>query len=86
MSNESSPETSIRALFDKAEALRLSLESQPNPNSPAYQQALLAALQKYEECKKLINQASLFSLNESLEDLATSDMRYYLLWTYSPAK
>lgn len=78
MSNESSPETSIRAIFDKAESLRISLETQPNPNSPVYQQTLLSSLQKYEECKKLINQASLFSMNESLEDLATSDMRYQL--------
>lgn len=75
MSNETTPETSIRALFDKAESLKIALESQPNPNSPAYQQTLLFALSKYEECKKLINQASLFSTNESLEDLATSDMR-----------
>lgn len=65
----------IRSLFDSGDALRQKLDQFPNSNTAEYQRTLSQALSKYLKCKNFINQASLFSLNESLDDVTSGDIR-----------
>jgi immunoglobulin-binding protein 1 len=76
MSNHHEAESSIRTLLTEADALKEELGSYPDSNSDEYQSKLSAALKKYEDAKDVVARASMFSLNESLEDMATADMRY----------
>jgi immunoglobulin-binding protein 1 len=67
---------SIRALFLTAERSRNNLNSFPDSNSPAYQENLTKAIATYESCLELSEQVSLFSPNESLDDISSSDIQY----------
>ncbi|KAF2855785.1 type 2A phosphatase-associated protein 42 [Plenodomus tracheiphilus IPT5] len=67
---------SIRGLFLTAERVRQSLLSSYEPNSPAYQENLTMTIATYEECLKLAEQVSLFSPNETLEDISSSELQY----------
>lgn len=67
---------SLRALFSKAERARQELTSSYEPNSPAFQENLTQTIATYEECLKLSEQISLFSPNESLEDISSGDLQY----------
>ncbi|KXX76104.1 Immunoglobulin-binding protein 1 [Madurella mycetomatis] len=70
---------SLKALFADAESKRLALESSPlAPNSTEYTDAVSSAIKLYQDSSRLIDAASLFSPNESLEDLSTSDLPYLL--------
>ncbi|USP75975.1 uncharacterized protein yc1106_03249 [Curvularia clavata] len=73
MSNE--PQ-SLRGLFSKAEKAREELSSSYEPNSPTYQEKLSTTIATYEECLKVAEQVSLFSPNESLEDISSTDLQY----------
>ena len=73
MSNE--PQ-SLRGLFSKAERAREELSSSYEANSPTYQENLSATIATYEECLKISEQVSLFSPNETLEDISSSDLQY----------
>lgn len=66
---------SIRALFLKAERLRNELNNFPDSNSPTYQENLTNAIATYESCLELSEQVSLFSPNESLDDVSSSDVQ-----------
>ncbi|KAG0129260.1 TAP42-like protein [Tuber indicum] len=70
---------SLRSLYDSGERLRKEIEESYDYNSPAYQQKLQTAIRTYQECKKLVDQISLFSTNESLEDVVSSEIRYMLI-------
>ncbi|KAL1597795.1 Type 2A phosphatase-associated protein 42 [Paraconiothyrium brasiliense] len=67
---------SIRSLFFTAERLRNNLNSFPDSNSPTYQENLTNAIATYEACLTLSEQVSLFSPNESLDDVSSSDIQY----------
>ncbi|KAF1965213.1 type 2A phosphatase-associated protein 42 [Bimuria novae-zelandiae CBS 107.79] len=67
---------SIRALFLTAERLRNNLDNFPDSNSPTYQENLANAIATYESCLALSEQVSLFSPNESLDDVSSSDIQY----------
>ncbi|KAI1925804.1 Type 2A phosphatase-associated protein 42 [Ophidiomyces ophidiicola] len=67
---------SLQILFSSAKAQKKSLESAPNTNDEAYQDQLDSTLQLFETCHKLIAKLSLFSPNESLEDITTADLQY----------
>ncbi|KAA8904652.1 TAP42-like protein [Sphaerosporella brunnea] len=69
----------IKTLLVEADALKEELSNYPDSNSDEYQAKLCAAVSKYEQAKELVARASMFSLNESLEDLATADMRCLLI-------
>lgn len=69
----------LRSLFSGAERIRKELESSYDANSTAYQQNLAAAIASYEDCLKLADRTSLFSPNETLEDIASGDLQYVLL-------
>lgn len=75
MSDDTSPDPTIRSLFESADKKRKDLDSFFDSNSDAYQDKLNAAISELEQCKDLIARASLFSMNESLEDVATGDLR-----------
>jgi immunoglobulin-binding protein 1 len=66
---------SLRGLFSKAERGREDLSSSYETNTPTYQENLGATVATYEECLKIAEQVSLFSPNETLEDISSSDLR-----------
>ncbi len=78
MSSSDEPQ-SIKALYASAESSRAALEAHPDPRSPAFSAALAATLALYARCRDQIAAASLFSPNESVEDVATSALPYILL-------
>ena len=69
-------EQNIRSLYSSAELQRKTIESSYDSNSATYQQNLVAAIATYEDCLQLADRISLFSPNESLEDLASGDLQY----------
>ncbi len=70
---------SLKSVFDIAEQKRLSLEGIFQGNSPSYQEDVTFALKSYEECVQIIDKISLFSTNEGLEDISTSNLPYLLV-------
>jgi len=66
---------SLRAVYGTAESTRKELEVASNTNSPAYQEKVDAALKAYEQCLRIADQISLFSPNESLEDISSTDLQ-----------
>ncbi|KKY23753.1 putative tor signaling pathway regulator [Diplodia seriata] len=80
MSNEAEQQPqSLRALFYGAEARRKELESTYDSNSDAYQQKLSSAIATYEECLRVADRVSLFSPNETLEDVSSGDIQYMVI-------
>jgi len=75
MSSSDDQQSSISSLLREADVLKDLLSSYPDSNSDEYQTKLNLAIKKCQQCKDLVTRASLLSLNESLDDLATSDMR-----------
>jgi immunoglobulin-binding protein 1 len=69
-------EQSIRSLFDSAERQRKEIEASWDNNTVTYQQNLVAAISTYEDCLKLADRLSLFSPNETLDDLTSGDIQY----------
>ncbi|KAI0396322.1 TAP42-like family protein [Xylariaceae sp. FL0594] len=69
----------LKSIFRSAEEKRLAVEGSYEMTSPTYQEDVAAALKSYEECIQIMDKISLFSRNESLEDIATSDLSYLLI-------
>ncbi|KAI3318604.1 TAP42-like family protein [Xylariaceae sp. AK1471] len=69
----------LKSVFQSAEGKRLAIEGSYEMTSPTYPEDVAAALKDYEECVQIIDKVSLFSTNESLEDVATSDLPYLLV-------
>ncbi|KAJ9222227.1 hypothetical protein DTO169C6_5356 [Paecilomyces variotii] len=67
---------SLRAFFEDAKATKQALESAAETNTDSYRSEVNAAIAKFEECRQLVSQLSLFSRNESLDDVATGDLQY----------
>jgi hypothetical protein len=72
-------EQSIKSLFSSAERQRKDIEASWDSNTATYQQNLAAAISTYEDCLKLADRLSLFSPNETLEDLTSGDLQYVFL-------
>ncbi|KAI0970645.1 TAP42-like family protein [Xylaria arbuscula] len=70
----------LKSAFQAAEAKRLAIEGSYDMTSATYQEDVEGARQIYEDCVQMIDRISLFSPNESLEDLATSDLPYLLVF------
>ena len=68
-------QSSIRALFATAKALSKQLEDWET-TSQTHQDNLKAAIAKFEECRNLVDQASMFSPNEIEDDIASGDLQY----------
>jgi len=67
---------SIKSLFSSAENQRQSIEASWDSNSSTYQENLASAITIYDDCLKLADRISLFSPNETLEDLVSGDLQY----------
>ncbi len=76
MSNEP---RSLKSVFASAEEARLELERNYDAKSESYTDTLSVAIKGYNECLKLISAFAIFSSNESLDDIATSDLPYLLV-------
>lgn len=72
---EDGDQTSLRSLYDTAEGLRKEIEESHDYQSDAYQVKLRFTTTTYEKCKQLVDQISLFSSNEGLEDVSSSEIR-----------
>ncbi|KAF2719134.1 phosphatase 2A-associated protein [Polychaeton citri CBS 116435] len=70
---------SLRSVYSDAEQQRHSIENTFNSNSAAFQELVETTLKLYEQCVDIAGRISLFSPNESLEDIATVDLQYLLL-------
>lgn len=66
----------LRALYESAERARQELASSYETNSPIFKENLSKTIATYEECLKVSEQISLFSPNETLEDISSSDLQY----------
>lgn len=69
-------EQSIKSLFSSAEHQRKDIESPWGTDTAIYQQNLAAAIATYDDCLKLADKLSLFSPNETLEDITSGDLQY----------
>ena len=69
------PDSNIRSLFTYAKTQRLELESSHNPTDALYQENLQSAITALETCRKIADRISLFSLNETQEDIASGDLQ-----------
>lgn len=70
---------SLKSVFAQAEERRLALEGAFEVTDPSYRDVLSNAIDGYTECLELISQLRMFSPNETLEDLSTSDLPYLLV-------
>jgi immunoglobulin-binding protein 1 len=66
----------IRTLFRLAESKRNAVETSRDSSSSIYRENLAAAIATFENCRQLADRLSLFSPNETLEDIATGDLQY----------
>lgn len=76
---EDEPPQSLRSLFEQAEETQNTLASMHDFRSEQYQETLASAIKSYEECLRLVVELSIFSPNESVEDIATSSLPYLLI-------
>ncbi|KAJ5194747.1 uncharacterized protein N7498_008185 [Penicillium cinerascens] len=70
---------SLRSLFQSARNDKTALESRGDTNTEAYRVAVNATIAKFRECQRQISILSLFSSNESLDDVSTGDIPYMTL-------
>lgn len=70
---------SLRSVYEDAERTRTNLETSYDSNSTTFQENVLAAIHLYEQCLNIADRLSLFSPNETLEDIGTTDLQYLLL-------
>ncbi|XP_070536168.1 immunoglobulin-binding protein 1-like isoform X2 [Ptychodera flava] len=67
-------------IFDRAWKIQLDLEgSDEASNSDKYQLKVKEAIGLFEQCTEMVNQLSLFSDNEDVEEIPTSSLKYLLL-------
>ncbi|KAF2754589.1 TOR signaling pathway regulator [Pseudovirgaria hyperparasitica] len=66
----------LRGLFAEAQAKSRDLESTWDTNSATFQENLSITIDTYEECLEAVERVSLFSPNESLEDISSGDLQY----------
>lgn len=70
---------SLRQLYTIAEQHRKQLESAFSTTSIEFQENLSSAILAYEQCLASVDRISLFSPNETLDDISTSDLPFLLL-------
>lgn len=70
---------SLQAVFESAKAQKKSLESDSAASNGQYQEQLSAAISTFARCQSMVSQLSVFSRNESVEDIATADLQYGVL-------
>ena len=73
--SEEVPDRSLRETYIEARVKKDQLDDL-DPRSSAFKETIQAALRDLEQCRKLINDLSMFSPNEDLEDLSTQTIQY----------
>ena len=73
--NNMENDLNIRSIFTSAKIQRNELESSSEPTSSAYQENLQAAIHSLEECRKIAGRISLFSPNETEDDISSGDLQ-----------
>ena len=68
-------QSSIRTLFASARSQRKQLEQSSDPTTTIYQENLQVAIATLEECRNTADRLSLFSPNETEEDIASGDLQ-----------
>lgn len=66
----------LRTVFFEAEAHRKKLETFSSSTSAEFQENLAAALKGYEDSWKMVQQLSLFSPNEAVDDINSGDLQF----------
>lgn len=66
---------SLRDLFTAAKSQKEALESGLSSDTDEYREKVNATIAKLEECQQLISRFSLFSPNETLDDISTADLQ-----------
>lgn len=67
----------LRSLFEAAKSEKSSLEARTDTNTDQYRSDVNSTIANLEECQRLISLVSLFSSNETLEDISTADLQYF---------
>lgn len=67
---------SLRSLFTSAKNDKDVLGSRGDTNTDSYKDDVQATIAKFQECQRQIGILSLFSSNESLDDVSTGDLPY----------
>ena len=67
---------SLRSLFLSAKERKALLESRGDTNTANYREDVNATIAKFQECQRQISILSLFSSNESLDDISSGDLQY----------
>ncbi|RMZ75672.1 hypothetical protein DV737_g5165, partial [Chaetothyriales sp. CBS 132003] len=70
-----SREKSLAELFNSAKAKQESLD-ELDARTATFKERLQGAIDELQECSRLVEQASLFSANEEVEDISTKDLQY----------
>lgn len=65
---------SLRSLFASGKAQKKALESAIGTSGSEYQENLINAIATFEACQSLVVQGSLFSRNETVDDITSSDL------------
>ncbi|KAM7213592.1 TAP42-like protein [Rhypophila decipiens] len=81
MDNTDEPR-SLKQVFADAETKRLSLENSTDTTSQSYLDTVSSAVQGYRDCLGFTEKLSIFSPNETFEDISTSDLPYLLISYY----
>lgn len=68
-------QSNIRSLFATSKAQRHGLDLSLEPSSSLYQENLQAAITTLEECRRVADRVSLFSPNETEDDIASGDFQ-----------
>ena len=64
----------IKSLYARAERRKAEVEQAYDRTNATYHDNLAAAIENFQECRVLADRLSLFSSNETLEDIATGDL------------
>ncbi|PKS09121.1 hypothetical protein jhhlp_003735 [Lomentospora prolificans] len=78
MAEEDQPQ-SLKSLFEQAEEKQAALANLYDYTSDQFRETLAAAIRSCEECLRLVSELSIFSPNESADDIATTSLPYLLI-------
>lgn len=76
VSDEMESQLNVRTLFATSQTQRKELDAIPDSGSALYQENLQAAIATLEECRRIADRISMFSGNESEDDIPTGDLQY----------
>ncbi|KAK0637324.1 TAP42-like protein [Bombardia bombarda] len=79
MDDDEAHRRSLKTVFADAEAKRLSLSTSHDPDTSRRLDSVASTVRDYQTCLALLRGASIFSPNESLEDISTSSLPYLLV-------